>query len=141
MQSRLFENEIRTGVLQSSVQTTCPLQEYQRHKFCSILFLLSGILAEACLFNAKLEHSRSNLVYEIRNDFIFEMLYCLQTCLFKCTFAHFWHWFSHHTVFFQVVGIFYLRAYLLLYNDVFFQRCNERLIKLETFEMHRIQVL
>ena len=50
VQSGLFENEIGPGVLMSSVQKTCVLQEHQRHKaeateYVSILSFSSGILA------------------------------------------------------------------------------------------------
>ena len=52
---------------------TCSLQESQRHKayvtdYSTILFLLSRILAGQCLLDAGLEHSRSNLVFEIHNN-------------------------------------------------------------------------
>ena len=78
-QSGLFENEIGSGVLQSSVQRTCLLQECQRHKalesdYGSILSLLSRVLTGRCLLKAGLEYSRSNLVFEIRDIFIFGML-------------------------------------------------------------------
>ena len=80
MQTELFEKEIGPGVLQSSVRKACVLQECQRHKgkatnYISILSFLSGILAAECLLNAKLEHSRSNLVFDIRYNFTFGMLY------------------------------------------------------------------
>ena len=82
---------------------TCILQDRLRRKgeateYVSILSFLSGILAEECLLNARLEHSRSNLVFDIRYDFIFGMLYwdqvisfgnpthfaCPFYCLFEC---------------------------------------------------------
>ena len=80
MQSGLFENEIGPGILKVNVQKTCVLQECQRHKakatdYVLILSFLSGILARERLLRARLVHSRSNLVFEIRNDFIFRTLY------------------------------------------------------------------
>ena len=56
VQSWLTENEIGPGVLQSSIQKTCVLQEIQRHKakttdYTSILSFMSGILARECLLN------------------------------------------------------------------------------------------
>ena len=54
MQSGLLENEIGTGVLQSSIQQTRALQEYQKHKpsvtgYVSVLSVLCRIFAD-CLF-------------------------------------------------------------------------------------------
>ena len=79
-QSGLFENEIESGMFQCSVQQTQVLQDTEgrnhvqliMYDFCpySINYLLI-----VCLFNAKLEHSRPNLVLEARNNFIFGMLY------------------------------------------------------------------
>ena len=79
-QSGLFENEIGAGVLQSSVQQTGVLQEYQRHKPCATDYMsfpsLFYELFTNCMFvNAGLDYSRSNLVFETDNDFIFGMLY------------------------------------------------------------------
>ena len=53
----------------------CVLQERQRYKavateYVSILSFFSGILVGKCLLNARLEHIRSNLVFDIRYDFI-----------------------------------------------------------------------
>ena len=80
VQSGLFKNQIGPGVLKSSVKNPYVLQERQTHKaevteYVSILSFFSMILTEKCLLNARLEHSRSNLVFDIRYNFIFEMLY------------------------------------------------------------------
>ena len=80
-QSGMFENEIGPGVLQSSVRQTRLLQEYQRHKprvtdCMSIPFVLCEILQIICLLITGPEHSRPNLVFELLDNFIFEMLYC-----------------------------------------------------------------
>ena len=88
MQSGLFENEIRPGVLHSvfSVQRLVnqrPLEEGRIPKvqtMCnyhvSILSLLYGNFCKLlCLLTTGLEQSRSNLVLEIHNRFIFGMLY------------------------------------------------------------------
>ena len=76
----MFENEIGPGVLQSSVRQTRVLQEYQRHKphatdYMSILPVLCEILQIICLLITGLEHPRSNLVFEMRDNVIFGMLY------------------------------------------------------------------
>ena len=76
----LFENEIGPGVLQLTVQKVSTLQEnkgtrsqpLKMFRFCPCcLEFLKGI----CLLNGGLDHSRSSLVSEIRDDFIFGMLY------------------------------------------------------------------
>ena len=75
MQSGLFKNETGPGMLQSSVQQTKVLQEFQRHKPCatdfvSFLFLPFELFAD-CMFaeGAGLGDSRPNLVFETRNNF------------------------------------------------------------------------
>ena len=75
MQSGLFKNETEPGMLQSSVQQTRVLQEFQKHKPCatdyvSFLFLPLELFAD-CMFadRAGLGHSRPNLVFETRNNF------------------------------------------------------------------------
>ena len=84
VQSELCETEIVPGMLQSSVQKACVLQERQRHKpkatdYISILSFFSWNFFEECLLyarhHARLKHSRSNFVFDIRQDFIFGMLY------------------------------------------------------------------
>ena len=80
-QSGMFENEIGSGVLQSSVRQTRVLQEYQRHKPCptdymSILSVLCQILQIICLLITGPEHPGPSLVFEMRDNFIFGMLYC-----------------------------------------------------------------
>ena len=77
--SRMFENEIGPGVLQSRVQQTRVLQEYQKHNPCAsdyVSILSMNYLQIVCLLNAGLEHSRSNLVFEKHKNFIFGMLCC-----------------------------------------------------------------
>ena len=79
-QSRLFEDEIGPGVIQSGVQQTRVLQEYQRYKpraanYVSTLSLFCQIFQILYFFNTRLEHSRTNLVFEMRHGIIFEMLY------------------------------------------------------------------
>ena len=76
----LFDNKIGPGVLQLTVQKICTLQENQGHKESatenvSIMSLFCGILLEYMFDERWTSHSRSNLVSEIRNHFIFEMLY------------------------------------------------------------------
>ena len=76
----MFENDIRPGVLQSSIRQTRVLQEYQRHKpgatdYVSILSVLCKILQILCILKTGPEHSRSNLVFEMLDNFIFGMLY------------------------------------------------------------------
>ena len=76
VRSGLFENEIGPGVLNSILKKTCALKKCQRQKAedtenIFILSFFSGILAEKCLLNARLEHSRSNLVFDICYDFTF----------------------------------------------------------------------
>ena len=80
MQSGLCENEIRPGVLQSSIQ---------KHMFCkntkgtkakatdynSILSFLSGTITGEYLLNGRLKYSRFNLACDIRYNFIFGMFY------------------------------------------------------------------
>ena len=66
--------------MKSSVQKTYFLEERQRLKeettdYVSILSFFSGFLAGKCLFSARLEHSRSNFVFDVPDDFIFGMLY------------------------------------------------------------------
>ena len=78
--SGMLENEIRPGVLQSSVRHTRVLQEYQKRKsraadYVSILFVLPDFLRILCLLNIGSEQSRSNLVFEMHNNFICGMLY------------------------------------------------------------------
>ena len=75
VQTELFENEIGPGA--------CVLQECQGYKakatdYISILSFLSRFLAGECLLDARLEHSKSNLVFDMRYGFIFEMLYLLR---------------------------------------------------------------
>ena len=77
----MFENEIGPRVLQSSTQQTRVLQEYQRHTpratdYMSILSVLCEILQIICLLITAPEHPRSNHVFEMRDYFIFGMLYC-----------------------------------------------------------------
>ena len=93
MQYVLFGKEIRPGVLQSSVQQTCPLQKYQRHKRAgnilhSILSLLSGLLARQCLLNDKLNHSRSNLAF--KNVIIYLQNVPSEAKIFNNLFDHDW---------------------------------------------------
>ena len=79
MQSELLENEIRPGEFQSSVRKAQAPQERQRHKARATVIcpFRMKILKGVCLLNAALEHSRTRLVFETRNDFIFGMLYQL----------------------------------------------------------------
>ena len=79
-QSRLFANEIGPTVLQSRVQQYACCKNAKgktRRKVttfyfcpCCLEFLHGDYLMEAGL-----EHSRSNLVFKIGNNFIFGMLY------------------------------------------------------------------
>ena len=80
-QSGMFENEIGPRVFQSSARQTRVLQEYQRHTprvtdYISILSVLCEILQIICLLITGPEHPRSNLVFEMCDDFIFGMHYC-----------------------------------------------------------------
>ena len=83
MQCGLFENEIGPGVFQVSAQQTSPAATLPKVQTVGnwlnvlILTLLSGIPVARILLGTGLEHSRFNLVFEIRNSFIFRMLYCL----------------------------------------------------------------
>ena len=79
-QSGLFGNEIGPGVLQSSVQQTRVLQEYQRHKPCATDYVsfcpyFMNYLQIVCLLHARLEHSMSDLVFGTCTNFILGMLY------------------------------------------------------------------
>ena len=85
----MCENEIGLGVLQSSVRQTRVLQEYQRYKlrptdYVSILSVLCETFVDFMLFNTGPEYSRSHLVFEVHNNFIFGMLYCFPL-------INFWH--------------------------------------------------
>ena len=80
-----LENEAGDGVLQSSINKACILQEYtqltQNHHNLSGLSLESlEFFQNACVLNAGSEHSRSDHVFEmsrLHKNFIFGMLYWL----------------------------------------------------------------
>ena len=77
VQSGLFKTEIGPGLLKSSVQKKCILQERQRYKaeateYVLILSFFSGVLAGKCLLNARLERSRSSLVVDTRYNLFSE---------------------------------------------------------------------
>ena len=72
----MVENEIGPGMLQSTVRQTRLLQEYQRHKlrvtdYVLILSVLCESFADYMSFHTGLEH----LVFDMRDNFIFGMLY------------------------------------------------------------------
>ena len=76
----MFENEIGPGVLQSSVRQTRVLQKYQKHKpratdSVLILSVLCEIMHILCLLNTGSEHSGSDLIFKMSDNFIFGMLY------------------------------------------------------------------
>ena len=76
----MSENEIGPGVLQSSVWKTRVLQKYQRHKpratdSVLILSVLCEIMHILCLLNTGSEHSGFDLIFEMRDNFIFGILY------------------------------------------------------------------
>ena len=77
---RSLENEVGPGVVQWSVRKHASsknakgIKHRRLSRFCPYyLETLQG----ACLLNTALKRSRSNLVFEIHNDFIFGMIYCL----------------------------------------------------------------
>ena len=77
VQFRLFENEIRPGVLQSSVQKRV-LQEHQVYKakvtdYILILLFLYGILDGENSLNVRLKHSRSIHVFDT-HTFLYKRL-------------------------------------------------------------------
>ena len=75
-----FENEVGSGVFRSSIQQTYNLHVFHTvrtestHNQLHVIFHLV-FLQHSCLSNAGLEHFRSDLVYRLRNNFIFEILY------------------------------------------------------------------
>ena len=81
-----FENEVGPGVLWSSNQQTCNLQNFaqhgqNRHIISCTWFVPLVFLQHSCLSNAGLEHSRSDLIFKhprLKNDSIFGMLYCIK---------------------------------------------------------------
>ena len=91
MQFGVFKNEIGPGVLKSSVQQIRTVQECQRHKpratdYVLVLSLLYEILQIACFFNAELEYSKPNLVFEIRNNLLSRILYSVRWYTFQIRF-------------------------------------------------------
>ena len=89
--SGLFRNETGPGMLQSSVLQTYVLQEYRKHKnkaTMGVLILAKlFVIHERCMFvECWTKHSRSNLIFEIRNNLIFRLL-CSVRILVKENFA------------------------------------------------------
>ena len=50
-------------------------QKYSPHSMCWFCLFCENFLQSVCLLNGALENSRSSLVFKIRNNFIFRMLY------------------------------------------------------------------
>ena len=76
----MFGNEIGPGLLQFSVRQARVLQEYQTHKaratdYVSILSVLCEIFADFMLFEGWTGELQPNLVFEMRNNFIFGIPY------------------------------------------------------------------
>ena len=78
-----FENEVVPGLLQTSVQQICYLQQFQTRKTGSKHgqwpgFLPLAFLQKARFLNARLEHSRCDFDFEqlrLCNNLIFGMIY------------------------------------------------------------------
>ena len=85
-QSEMFENKIGPGVLQSSVRQTRELQEYEKHKPGATDYIIVDSVRVVRNFAEYMfvdywrpEHPRSNLVFEMCDNFISEFsiaVYC-----------------------------------------------------------------
>ena len=69
----LFENEIGPGELQLTVQkyVCCKKTKGTRSPPLKMFPFSTPVVRNSCLLNAELHHSRSNLVFKIRNHLIF----------------------------------------------------------------------